>query len=91
MITLGVNGLALRLYGEKKYTYFPALSSNVIDTIGAGDATYSYCSMLIGNTKNNSLIGFFSSIAGAIKTRILGHSNFIKIEEVKKSFESLIK
>ena len=91
MITLGVNGLALRLYGEKKYTYFPALSSNVIDTIGAGDATYSYCSMLIGNTKNNLLIGFFSSIAGAIKTRILGHSNFIKIEEVKKSFESLIK
>ena len=91
MITLGVNGLALRLYGEKKYTYFPALSSNVIDTIGAGDATFSYCSMLIGNTKNNLLIGFFSSIAGAIKTRILGHSNFIKIEEVKKSFESLIK
>ena len=62
MITLGVNGLALRLYGEKN-TYFPALSSNVIDTIGAGDATYSYCSMLIGNTKNNLLIGFFSSIA----------------------------
>ena len=91
MITLGVNGLALKLSGEKKYTFFPALGSNIIDTIGAGDAVYSYCSMLISNTRNNILIGFFCSIAGAIKTRILGHSNYIKIEEVKRSFESLIK
>jgi bifunctional ADP-heptose synthase (sugar kinase/adenylyltransferase) len=91
MITLGVNGLALKLSGEKKFIFFPALSSNIVDTIGAGDAAYSYCSMFINNTKNNILIGFFCSIAGAIKTRILGHANFIKIDEVKRSFESLIK
>ncbi len=91
MITLGVNGLALKLFREKKFIFFPALESNVVDTIGAGDAAFSYCSMLVGNTKNNTLIGFFCSIAGAIKTRILGHSNFIKIDEVKRSFESLIK
>jgi len=91
MITLGVNGLALKLFREKKFIFFPALASNVVDTIGAGDAAFSYCSMLVGNTRNNTLIGFFCSIAGAIKTRILGHSNFIKIDEVKRSFESLIK
>jgi rfaE bifunctional protein nucleotidyltransferase chain/domain len=91
MITLGVNGLALRLYKEKKYTFFPALASNIIDTIGAGDAVYSYSSMLVGNTKNNFLIGFFCSLAGAIKTGILGHSDHIKIDNIKRSFESLIK
>ena len=91
MITLGVNGLALKLSGENKYTLFPALASNTVDTIGAGDAAYSYCSMLVNNTKNNSLIGFFSSLAGAIKTKILGHSDYIRVNQIERSFESLIK
>ena len=91
MVTLGVKGLALRLNKEKNFLYYPAFSSVAIDTLGAGDAAYSYSSMFIDKTKNNNLIGFLSSIAGGIKTKILGHSKFINLDLVKNSLENLLK
>jgi bifunctional ADP-heptose synthase (sugar kinase/adenylyltransferase) len=92
IITRGIMGLIIRLNkSNKKIVKFPALNTKVVDTLGAGDAVYSYCSSLIKNTQNQKLISIVGSIAGAIKTNILGHSSNIQLEDVKRSLETLLK
>ena len=67
------------------------MNNKAIDTLGAGDAAYSYASMFSGNTKNLVLIGLLSSIAAAIKTTILGHENYIKFVDVDNSLNGVLK
>ncbi len=91
MITRGINGLAVKLHKKSDYYLYPAIITHAIDTLGAGDAAYSYACALAGNTNNNFLIGFMSSISGGIKTKILGHSESIKFLEAKRTLESILK
>jgi len=89
MITRGVEGL--NYLHQKKVKYIPALSTKPLDTIGAGDAAFSFASIFIGNTNNANLIALVSAIAGALKVQIVGHRNFIKIEDILRSLRSLLK
>jgi rfaE bifunctional protein nucleotidyltransferase chain/domain len=92
IVTRGINGLIIKLYNSKnKFLEFPALNNKAIDTMGAGDAVYSYCASLIKNTYNQKIIAIAGSIAGAIKVNILGHSKNVKIEDVKRSFDTILK
>ena len=92
IITRSINGLIIKLKNSKnQYLEFPALNNKVIDTMGAGDAVYSYCASLIKNTYDQKIIAIAGSIAGAIKTNILGHSKNIKIEDIKRSFDTILK
>ena len=93
IVTLGIHGMLLReKKGKKnKNIFLPALNNKAIDTLGAGDAAYSYASMFSGNTKNLVLIGLLSSIAAAIKTTILGHENYIKFVDVDNSLNGVLK
>lgn len=85
-------GLIIKLdKSNKKILKFPALNTKVVDTLGAGDAVYSYCSSLIRNTNNHKLISIVGAIAGAIKTNILGHSTNIQLDEVNRSLETILK
>lgn len=93
MITRGVKGL---IFKDKKmitnnYLKFPALNTKVIDTLGAGDAVFSYASLFVNHTSNRILIGLLCSIAGAIKTNIIGHENFIKKQSAERSLEGILK
>ena len=93
IVTLGVKGMVLKNKLKKKNNSFflPALNNKAIDTLGAGDAAYSYASMFSKNTKNLLLIGLLSSIAAGIKVSILGHENFIKSEDVERTLVSILK
>jgi len=93
MITRGIKGLLYKnnRINSNKYLNFPALNTKAVDTMGAGDAAYSYASLFVNNTSNSVLIGLLSSIAGAIKTTILGHENFVQKSTLEKSFENLLK
>ena len=92
IITRGIMGLIIKLdKSNKKILKFPALNTKVVDTLGAGDAVYSYCSSLIRNTNNHKLISIVGAIAGAIKTNILGHSTNIQLDEVNRSLETILK
>ena len=92
IVTRSINGLIIKLKNSKnQYLEFPALNNKVIDTMGAGDAVYSYCASLIKNTYDQKIIAIAGSIAGAIKTNILGHSKNIKIEDIKRSFDTILK
>lgn len=93
MVTRGIRGL---IYKNKKtntknFFSFPALSTKVVDTMGAGDAAFSYVSLFVNNTTNVILVGLISSIAAAIKTTIVGHETFVKKQLVERSLESIVK
>ena len=50
MITRGIDGLIIKISNNKNnndIVKFPALNVKVIDTLGAGDAVYSYASCLV--------------------------------------------
>ncbi len=92
VVTRGIKGLLIKNFKTKnKFFNFPALTSNVVDTLGAGDAAYTFASLFNNHTDNKLLVGFLSSIAGALKTQIIGHENYIKSNQVSNSLESLLR
>ena len=93
MITRGINGLIIKIFNKKNndIVYFPALNIKVVDTLGAGDAVYSYTSCLVKNKCNPKLLALVGAIAGALKTNILGHSNWVSLKQVERSLEAILK
>ncbi len=92
MVTRGIKGLMLRdKLANKGYYNFPALNTQAVDTMGAGDAAFAYACMFINSTKRKILVGLLSSIAGAIKTTILGHEKFLDLSEVTRTLEGILK
>ncbi len=89
MVTRGVEGLNFK--GDNDINYVPAITTNPLDTIGAGDAAYSFASLFVKNSNNGSLISLVSAIAGALKVNIVGHRNHIKIEDIYRTLRSLLK
>jgi len=59
--------------------------------MGAGDAAFAYACMFINSSENKMLIGLLSSIAGAIKTTILGHEKFVERLDVTRTLEAILK
>ena len=90
ILTLGSEGHVLKLDKNKTFS-FPALSKKAVDTVGAGDAFYSFASCFVKYTKNNLLVSLMGSIAGAIQSKFLGNENQIKIKEIIKSINTLTK
>ena len=92
MITRGIKGLILKNKKSKTGFYtFPALNTKAVDTMGAGDAAFAYACMFINSSENKMLIGLLSSIAGAIKTTILGHEKFVERLDVTRTLEAILK
>ena len=52
MVTRGIKGLMLRdKLANKGYYNFPALNTQAVDTMGAGDAAFAYACMFINSKK----------------------------------------
>ena len=90
MLTLGTEGHHLKII-RNKHLKFPALNTKALDTIGAGDALFSFSSCFLKNSKNIDLISFVSTIAGAIKANIIGHQSNVNINEIEDSLRTLLK
>lgn len=90
MITQGVKGLSLKLKNNK-LSWLPAYNIFSKDTLGAGDAVFSFSSILTRNSKNDKMILIASMLAGAIKVNIIGHRTHIDIDNLYKSLISFIK
>ncbi len=62
----------------------PALTSTIVDTVGAGDAFFSVTAPLVAAGVPMDIIGFLGNAVGAMKVGIVGHRNSIeKIPLVK--------
>ena len=89
MITRGIEGLNYK--SNSKVIHIPALTTNIKDTLGAGDAVFSFAACFVKNTKNDKLISLTSAIAGAIKVGIVGHRLHVKLDEIYKTLRSILK
>lgn len=84
-ITFGDKGV--HSYQNGKIAHIPALTKNVVDTLGAGDAFFAYSSMFKLVSKNIQESCFIGNLAAAIKIQHLGHEKFI----TKDVFEQYLK
>lgn len=74
-ITYGANGT--KVYCQKKFVSIPALSNNVIDSLGAGDAYFAISSLYGSIDKDPENIGFIGNLVGALKIQYLAHEKYI--------------
>lgn len=87
IITCGKDGSKSFSKGDKEVKTLPPLTSSAIDTMGAGDAFISICSLFSKLNFKNSIVSFTGNIAGSLKVNILGHEKNIK----KSSFIKYLK
>jgi cytidyltransferase-like protein len=89
IITLGSKGA---FYVKRNnYEIFPVIDDKVIDTIGAGDAFFSTASIFSKYINDNTFLSFVGNVAGAIKIRIEGHNEYIKMDDILKTIETYYK
>ena len=87
-ITLGVKG---SLVGDiNKKCIAPVLSSEVLDTIGAGDAYLSITSLLAKNGNSPHEIAFVGNAVGAMAVKILGNKSYIEKIPLLKYLKTLL-
>ena len=72
VVTTSKNGCVTYSH-EEGLSASPALTSSIIDTVGAGDAFYSLSALFVKAGATMEEIGFVGNVAGAIKVGIVGH------------------
>lgn len=81
IITHGKYGCMV--YDDGRYSTVPAITQNVVDTVGAGDTFLSFAAPLAAAGARLEEAAFIGNIAGALKTSIIGHSDYVKKENVE--------
>ncbi len=88
-ITRGVDGVML-LDGDE-FINIPAISTKVVDRIGAGDAFLSISALCLAKKMKPELSAFLGSIAAALDVQIVCNRDFIDPVAVKKYVTTLFK
>ncbi len=88
-ITLGQHGSKTYTGGEGCPT--PVFCTEVIDTVGAGDAFFSLASLAAARGASTDVIGFLGNAAGAIASRILGNKESVDPIPFAKFITTLLK
>jgi rfaE bifunctional protein nucleotidyltransferase chain/domain len=71
--------------------HIPALTQQVVDTVGAGDAFLAVTAPMVAAGGDIDLVGFIGNIAGAVKVGIVGHRNFVEKSVLQKYAATLLK
>ncbi|WP_416678727.1 PfkB family carbohydrate kinase [Candidatus Pseudothioglobus sp. Uisw_016] len=90
-VTQGSNGLHTYQVDENHSFKVPALSSNVIDRVGAGDAFLSLASIFLGSGINTEISVFIGATAAAIDVQIIGNQNTVNNIDLIKYISALLK
>jgi len=85
LVTRSKNGCIFFNQG-KKYNA-PALTDNIVDTVGAGDAVFAITSLFTYLNSKNEIIPFVANSAGGLEANIMGNKEFI----TKKKLLNFIK
>lgn len=70
VVTLGVHGAIG--YEDGEFTRRPAMTQQVVDTMGAGDAFFAVTALMAQRGRMDDLL-LIGNAAGALKTQIVGH------------------
>ena len=90
IITLGHEGIFVKKKASnknKKNVKLRAFEVNPVDTIGAGDSVFGISSLLLSKKININIVAFLGNIFGAFSTKIVGHSSYIKRNDIYKSIK----
>jgi len=90
-VTQGSNGLHTYQANENLSFKVPALSSNVVDRVGAGDAFLSLSSIFLGSGINTEISVFIGATAAAIDVQIIGNQNTVNNIDLIKYISALLK
>lgn len=90
MITLGSTGsLCLTKQGEVNLT--PAISTKVLDVIGAGDAVFAYTAPCLAQGTPVDLVSFIGNAVGAIAVQIVGNKKPVEKHELLEFIHTILK
>lgn len=85
VVTKGKKGIFVRNNRKKKNFSLSAFETQPLDTMGAGDSVLGISSLLIKLNAPENVIAYLSNLFGALSTSIIGHSNYIRETDIKKS------
>ncbi len=89
LVTNGCEGVA---YFNNGQTYYgPALTSNVKDVVGAGDAVFSITSLLTCHECDADLIPFIANCVGGVAVTIMGNKESVTKQKLFTFIEKLYK
>ena len=69
----------------------PAITDQVVDTVGAGDAFFAVAAPLVRASGSVELAGFLGNVAGAIKVGIVGHRKAVEKVTLTKFVTAILK
>ncbi len=87
-ITYGPNGT--KIVSKGKIYNVPALSSNPVDTLGAGDAFFAISSIYTLIDKEPENIAFIGNLGGSLKIQYLGHEKYLEPDSFFPYLKSLL-
>lgn len=91
IITHGKQGCFAYQRNRNDVAHIPALTQQVVDTVGAGDAFLAVTAPIVAVGGDIDLVGFIGNIAGAVKVGIVGHRNFVEKSVLQKYAATLLK
>lgn len=90
LITKGNTGCLAYREGEGLYEA-PALTQNVVDRMGAGDASLAVTSLLAATGAPMEVLAFVGNAVGAEAVATVGHRSYIERSRLLKHMEGLLK
>lgn len=90
VLTHGRHGCVAWSEGNKPIR-IPALTQQVVDTVGAGDAFLAITAPLVKAGGEMSDVGLIGNVAGALKVQIVGHRKSIEKSSIIKALTGLLK
>ena len=76
---------------KKAFSATPALTSSVVDAVGAGDAFFAYTAPAYGASVPQDIIAFLGNVVGALAVQIVGNKSSVEFVDVMKFITRLLK
>ncbi len=89
--TLGTEGLRMLDRANGEVTHVPALSTSVVDRIGAGDAFLSLCSLCLRGGMDPALAAFVGGAAAALAVQVVCNREPVGQVELFKYLNTLLR
>lgn len=89
VLTLGADGLMV-FDSKGQSSQVPAMSSNVIDKVGAGDSVLAVSSLLSFLNAPIKIIGLISNVVAAHEVKQRGHKNSLSSVDLKKNVRGIL-
>lgn len=90
-VTRGTKGVVMLDSSHQEFNRTPALSSRVIDRVGAGDAYLSLSSLCLAKRIKPKIANFVGSVAAAMDVQIVCNRKPIAVVDLKKYITTLLK